>query len=48
MLDIFRKECVKNSRNSTYQFWRQNKQSMELYSGDLCFSKDELHPSESG
>ncbi|MFI5130128.1 MAG: transposase [Chitinophagales bacterium] len=32
MLEIFRKEGVKNSRNKNYQFWRQDNQPQELYS----------------
>ena len=39
MLDIFRKEGTKNSRNNEYQFWRQDNQPMELYSAAFVFQK---------
>lgn len=39
MLDIFSREGQKNSRNSEYQFWRQDNQPMELYSGAFTFQK---------
>ena len=39
MLDIFKKEGAKNSRNTTYQFWRQDNQPMELYSAAFVFQK---------
>ena len=39
MLDIFSKEGQKNSRNSNYQFWRQDNQPMELYSPAFIFQK---------
>ena len=39
MLEIFQKEGQKNSRNSEYQFWRQDNQPMELYSGPFTFQK---------
>ena len=39
MLDIFRKEGEKNSRNTNYQFWRQDNQPMELYSAAFVFQK---------
>ena len=32
MMEIFRKEGQKNSRNSVFQFWRQDNQPQELYS----------------
>jgi putative transposase len=39
MLDIFKKEGAKNSRNSEYQFWRQDNRPMELYSGSFIIQK---------
>ena len=39
MLEIFKREGSKNSRNSEYQFWRQDNQPMELYSGAFTFQK---------
>ena len=39
MLKIFREEGTKNSRNETYQFWRQDNQPMELYSPKFVFQK---------
>lgn len=39
MLEIFKKEGIKNSRNAMYQFWRQDNQPMELYSGPFIFQK---------
>lgn len=39
MLDIFKREGAKNSRNTEYQFWRQDNQPMELYSGAFTFQK---------
>lgn len=51
MLEIFRKEGAKNSRNSQYQFWRQDNQPMELYSSVFTFQKmNYIHqnPVESG
>ena len=39
MLEIFRKEGAKNSRNKDFQFWRQDNQPMELYSGAFTFQK---------
>ncbi|MFN8291657.1 MAG: transposase [Chitinophagaceae bacterium] len=39
MLDIFSKAGAKNSRNSMYQFWRQDNQPMELYSGPFTYQK---------
>jgi putative transposase len=38
-LKIFKKEGEKNSRNTEYQFWRQDNQPMELYSGRFIFQK---------
>ena len=35
----FSKEGQKNSRNSEYQFWQQDNQPMELYSGAFTFQK---------
>ena len=39
MLSIFRKEGAKNSRNKSYQFWRQDNQPQELYSGKFIVQK---------
>ncbi len=39
MLSIFRQEGMKNSRNSEFQFWRQDNRPMELYSGQFIFQK---------
>jgi putative transposase len=39
VLEIFEKEGRKNSRNSEYQFWRQENQPMELYSGPFTYQK---------
>jgi len=39
MLQIFRKAGETNSRNKEYQFWRQDNQPMELYSGAFIFQK---------
>ncbi len=39
MLEVFRREGAKNSRNSEYQFWRQDNQPMELYSAAFIFQK---------
>ncbi|HEY6437644.1 MAG TPA: transposase [Ignavibacteriaceae bacterium] len=39
MLEIFKKEGQKNSRNSEYQFWRQDNQPQELYSSAFTFQK---------
>lgn len=39
MLEIFKKEGQKNSRNSEYQFWRQDNQPIELYSGAFTVQK---------
>jgi REP element-mobilizing transposase RayT len=39
MLEIFQKEGSQNSRNSEYQFWRQDNQPMELYSSAFIFQK---------
>ena len=39
MLNIFRQEGEKNSRNSIYQFWRQDNQPQELYSAAFIFQK---------
>jgi len=39
MLKIFREEGMKNSRNKTYQFWRQDNQPQELYSPVFIFQK---------
>ena len=39
MLNIFRVQGEKNSRNKTYQFWRQDNQPQELYSPAFIFQK---------
>ena len=39
MLEIFKREGAKNSRNSECQFWRQDNRPMELYSGPFIFQK---------
>ena len=39
MLRIFGQQGGKNSRNKVYQFWRQDNQPMELYSGAFTFQK---------
>lgn len=39
MLDIFKREGAGNSRNSEYQFWRQDNQPMELYSSIFVAQK---------
>ena len=39
MLKIFHGAGSKNSRNKTYQFWRQDNQPEELYSPRLVFQK---------
>jgi len=39
MLRIFREEGEKNSRNTNYQFWRQDNQPQELYSAAFVFQK---------
>jgi putative transposase len=39
MLEIFRREGEKNSRNKNYQFWRQDNQPQELYSSSFIFQK---------
>ena len=39
MLEIFKREGAKNSRNKEYQFWRQDNRPMELYSGSFIFQK---------
>jgi len=39
MLGIFKKSGEANSRNSEYQFWRQDNQPMKLYSGPFTFQK---------
>ena len=51
MQDIFRKEGVKNSRNSTYQFWRQDNHPIQLTSAGVLEQKlNYLHnnPVEAG
>lgn len=39
MLEIFRREGAKNSRNTRFQFWRQDNRPMELYSGKFIIQK---------
>jgi hypothetical protein len=39
MLRIFKEEGEKNSRNTNYQFWRQDNQPQELYSAAFIFQK---------
>ena len=39
MLRIFKEEGSKNSRNKSYQFWRQDNQPQELYSPKFVFQK---------
>jgi REP element-mobilizing transposase RayT len=39
MLKIFEDEGSKNSRNKSYQFWRQDNQPQELYSPAFLFQK---------
>jgi len=39
MLEIFKEQGSKNSRNSTYQFWRQDNQPQELFSAAFIFQK---------
>jgi len=39
MVRIFKDEGEKNSRNKTYQFWRQDNQPQELYSPAFIFQK---------
>ena len=47
MLDIFRREGSKNSRNNEYQFWRQDNQPMEFVQRGIYFSENELYSSKS-
>jgi len=39
MLEIFTKAGEANSRNSEYQFWRQDNHPIELYSSAFVFQK---------
>jgi hypothetical protein len=39
MLKLFKEEGSKNSRNTSYQFWRQDNQPQELYSPAFLFQK---------
>lgn len=51
MIELFKQEGAKNSRNVEYQFWQQDNQPMELYSGHFTFQKmNYIHnnPLESG
>lgn len=41
MIEIFKREGENNSRNSMYQFWRQDNQPKELFSAE--FAKDKLN-----
>jgi REP element-mobilizing transposase RayT len=40
MLEIFRQAGAGNSRNSSYQFWRQDNQPKEIF--NLAFSREKL------
>lgn len=51
MMEIFRKEGAANSRNSIYQFWRQDNQPKELFSSGFTKQKLEYihnNPVEAG
>jgi REP element-mobilizing transposase RayT len=51
MLEIFKKEGAANSRNVTYQFWRQDNQPKELFSSNFTNQKLEYihnNPVEAG
>ena len=51
MLEVFKREGTKNSRNSNYQFWRQDNQPKECYSKQFTDQKlDYIHnnPVEAG
>lgn len=51
MLEIFKREGTANSRNSTFQFWRQDNQPKELFSEKFTNQKlDYIHnnPVEAG
>jgi REP element-mobilizing transposase RayT len=51
MLEIFRSEGIKNSRNKNYQFWNQDNHPEELYSPSFVFQKINYihnHPVEAG
>ncbi|MCB9251872.1 MAG: transposase [Flavobacteriales bacterium] len=51
MLDLFAKAAEKNSRNKTYQFWRQDNQPKELFSVGFSMQKLEYihnNPVEAG
>jgi REP element-mobilizing transposase RayT len=39
MLSVFKSSGEHNSRNTNYQFWRQDNQPMELYSAAFVFQK---------
>jgi REP-associated tyrosine transposase len=39
MLAIFKSQAAKNSHNTSYQFWRQDNQPMELYSPSFDVQK---------
>ena len=39
MLQIFKEQGEKNSRNSIYQFWRQDNQPKELFSNGFTWQK---------
>lgn len=51
MLQIFKREGEKNSRNKDYQFWRQDNQPKECYSQQFSNQKIEYvhnNPVEAG
>ena len=44
MLPIFEQAGASNSRNRTYQFWRQDNQPKEIYTESFCRQKiDYIH-----
>ena len=43
MLEIFQKAGASNSRNTNYQFWRQDNQPKECYSKEFTDQKNKLH-----
>jgi hypothetical protein len=45
MLQIFKEQGEKNSRNSVYQFWRQDNQPKELFSIGFTWQKMNYMPS---
>lgn len=51
MLELFKREGSANTRNGTYQFWRQDNQPKELFSSDFTRQKLEYihnNPVEAG